>query len=562
MASPIANTDGLIAIRGRGTTLNLTYVVQIVGVAASYTLAALAGLRLDAVSGFASLIWAPTGISIAAVLLLGHRIWPGIFLGALAANVINGAAVPVAMGIGTGNTLEALAAALALRRVPGLRMALDGLRDTVAFIAIAVLLAPIISASIGVATLKMFGLVAPHRVTETWRTWWVGDAIGALLVAPLILVWCTQPRSRLTPARLAEAAALLLGLLLASVAIFLLPLAAESARLGQAYVFFPLLMWGAIRFGQRGAVTASAIVAAIAIAGTVMSQGPFTQATTHENLFALQAFIGITVSTILVLGASASERERSREQLRIGHEVVTAANRAKAEFLAVMSHELRTPLNAIAGYSELLSLGVPGDLTDKQRDAVDRIRKNQQHLLSLIDDVLSFARVEAGKHEITPRPLRLCEALDSLEPLVRPDLARRQITFVWKGCDPTLTVVADPVKLRQLLLNVIGNAIKFTPHHGKVEVSVGRGADHALIRVADSGIGIPTDKLDQIFEPFFQVHTGTTREYSGVGLGLAISRDFARAMGGDVTVESTSGKGTVVSIQLPMHPVGTPGPPG
>jgi signal transduction histidine kinase len=299
-------------------------------------------------------------------------------------------------------------------------------------------------------------------------------------------------------------------------------------------------------------VTASAIVAAIAIAGTIVSQGPFTQATTHESLFGLQSFIGITAATFLILGASVSERERSREQLTIAHNVVATANRAKAEFLAVMSHELRTPLNAIAGYAEILSLGVGGDLTDNQRDAIERIQKNQQHLLSLIDDVLSFAKVEAGKSEVAPRPVSLREALDSLEPLVRPDLARRRLAFTWAGCDSTLTVYADPVKLRQLLLNVLGNAIKFTPHNGRIDVSAARSGDRAIIRVADTGIGIPADKIDRIFEPFFQVQSGTTREYAGVGLGLAIARDFARAMGGDIAVESIDRKGTVVTIHLPL----------
>jgi signal transduction histidine kinase len=378
----------------------------------------------------------------------------------------------------------------------------------------------------------------------------VGDAIGALLVAPAILVWGSGPRSRLSPARLVEAAVLALGVVFASFIIFVAPITPDGGPLGNAYAFFPLLMWAAIRFGQRGAVTATVVVSAIAVVGTVLWQNPSTGPTLHESLLAVQTFMGITAATFLVLGASISERERSREQLREAANVAAAANRTKAEFMAVMSHELRTPLNAIAGYSELLLLGVSGPLTPEQTDAVARIRSNEEHLLALIEDVLSFAKIEAGRIPVTPQSVEVCEELDSLEPLLRPGLLRHELTYIWNGCDAALMVKADPVKLRQILLNVLGNAIKFTPPHGRIELTAIRSGDRVSIRVSDTGIGIGPDKIDRVFEPFFQVHTGPTREYAGVGLGLSISRDFARAMGGDVEVRSAPGEGCVVTIDL------------
>jgi signal transduction histidine kinase len=537
--------------------LSPSYIAQVAVVAIAYIVAALAGLRLDAVSGFASLVWPPTGIALAAVLLAGTRIWPGIFIGALVANSLTGAPLLAASGVAAGNTLEAVLGAWALRRVPGFRLDLYGLRDVLALIVFAATMSTLVSATIGVASLYLAGLVAPHRLVETWQTWWVGDAIGALLVAPVILVWAKRPRVFLSGSRLAEAGLLTLALLVASLLIFIVPVARDGGPLGQAYEFFPLLMWAAIRFGQRGAVTATLLVSAVAIAGTVLQHGPFLRPTLHESLLALQAFMGITGATFLVLGASVSERERAREQLRQARDVAAAANHAKAEFLAVMSHELRTPLNAIAGYAELLALGVSGPLTQKQSDSVRRIRSNQQHLLSLIDDVLSFAKIEAGASSITPRPISLCEELDSLQALLHPELVRRELTYIWSGCDPNLIVRADPVKLRQIMLNVLANAIKFTPPHGRIEVSALASGERVVICVSDTGVGIPGDKIDRVFEPFFQVQSGPTREYSGVGLGLTISRDFARAMGGDITVESEPGKGCVVTIEL--EAAGDPG---
>jgi signal transduction histidine kinase len=435
--------------------------------------------------------------------------------------------------------------------VPGFQRALYDLRDVLALIILAATLATMISATIGVTSLYLGGMVLPGKVAETWRTWWIGDAIGALLIAPVILVWATRPRTRLSRRRVFEAAMLTLAVVIAALLIFIVPLTRDGGRLGQAYVFFPLLMWAAIRFGQRGAVTATVVVSAIAVGGTVLRQGPFLAPTLHESLLALQTFMGITGATFLVLGASISERERSRNQLLEARDVATAANRAKADFLAVMSHELRTPLNAIAGYSELLAMGVSGPLSEKQTDAVGRIRTNQQHLLALIDDVLNFAKIEAGSTSMKTHAVTVCQALDSLEAVLRPELTKHELNFVWHGCDPTMMVRADPVKLRQILLNVLGNAIKFTPPAGRIELSAYRSDSRIRICVTDTGIGIPPDQIERVFEPFFQVHSGPTREYAGVGLGLAIARDFVQAMGGTISIESPAGKGCVVTIDLP-----------
>jgi signal transduction histidine kinase len=248
-----------------------------------------------------------------------------------------------------------------------------------------------------------------------------------------------------------------------------------------------------------------------------------------------------------------SERERSTRDLRIAHSAAAAANLAKAEFLAVMSHELRTPLNAIAGYAELLALGVSGKLNAEQNDAVNRIQRNEQHLLGLIDEVLSFARVEAGASTMSARQLSVCEELDALEPIVQPDMQKKSIALRRVPCDSELRVWADRLKLRQILLNIVGNAIKFTPAGGSIQLAAEPTGDKVVITVADTGIGVPSDKLTQIFEPFFQVDSGTTREYAGVGLGLAIARDITRAMGGDIYFDSTVGRGSVVSVVLPIR---------
>lgn len=532
--------------------VSLAQYGRIAAIAVLYLLTAIGGLKLNTISGFATLVWPPTGIALAVLLLGGYRLWPGIFLGALVANVWTGAPLPVALGIAIGNTLEAVAGVFLLHRLHDFRLSLDRVRDAIGLILVSAGVCTLISATIGVASLQLGGLIQPGQIAETWRAWWLGDTIGALLVAPPVLVWATRPLGLPPARRLLEAIALVSAVVIASVLLFVAPENGAGGLFSRDFLLFPLLIWAAIRFGQHGAVTATFLVSIVAVWGTVIGEGPFAESTLHANLFALQTFIGVTAATFLILGASTAERERVRNDLSAAHDVAAKANRAKADFLAVMSHELRTPLNAIAGYSEILSMGVPGTLNEKQGEAVRRIQRSQEHLLALIDDVLTFAKIEAGTSRIDPQTLRIADVFEELEPLVLPELLRKRITLD-RGADNGLLVHADPHKLRQILLNIVGNAIKFTGAGGSIILGASPRGDTTVMTVTDTGIGVPPDKLSQVFEPFFQVAGGNTREYSGVGLGLAIARDLARAMGGEIEFDSELGRGSVVSVVLPAN---------
>ena len=259
---------------------------------------------------------------------------------------------------------------------------------------------------------------------------------------------------------------------------------------------------------------------------------------------------GGIIAAVVIFRDVTAERQ-AEEELRVAHETVAAANRAKAEFFAVMSHELRTPLNAIAGYVELMALGIQGPLTEGQHESLDRIQHNQRHLLSLIDDVLIFAKIEADRLPVELDRVCVRDVLNELEPLLGPELQRKGLTLTCEACDSSVMVRADLEKLRQILLNLVGNAIKFTPAGGRVRVSAGREGSMVRISVSDTGIGIPADQVGRVFEPFFQVERGHTRRFPGVGLGLAIARDLARAMRGDVELESRFTEGTTVSVALP-----------
>jgi len=274
------------------------------------------------------------------------------------------------------------------------------------------------------------------------------------------------------------------------------------------------------------------------------------------------------VNTELERTVADLEEERGvAEEARRAAEMASAA---KSEFLATMSHELRTPLNAISGYVDLLAMELRGPVTDAQREDLTRIKKSGQHLLSLINDILNLARIESGRLDLQSGDVRLADVLSNVETLMAPQMRARGLTYADAPADASLTVYADAEKLQQILLNLLTNACKFTASGGSVTVAcelvpvvhdgTTNGRRMVAVGVADTGRGIPAEKLASVFEPFVQIdRQSTPGSQQGVGLGLAISRHLARAMGGDLTVVSAVGVGSTFTLTLPMAAARVPG---
>jgi hypothetical protein len=230
------------------------------------------------------------------------------------------------------------------------------------------------------------------------------------------------------------------------------------------------------------------------------------------------------------------------------------ANRAKSDFLAAMSHELRTPLNAIGGYTDLLAMGVRGSLTEEQIEDLQRIKRSQQHLLGIINDILNFSRLEAGQATYDLGPVPLSAVIDTVGQMIQPQAVAKGIALDVRECPLSVIAWADRAKVEQILLNLLSNAIKFT-HEGSVSLDCDfHDGERVAIKVTDTGIGIPADQLDKIFEPFVQVGRSLTQPHEGTGLGLAISRDLAVAMGGDIVVKSELERGSQFALILPRVP--------
>jgi signal transduction histidine kinase len=247
---------------------------------------------------------------------------------------------------------------------------------------------------------------------------------------------------------------------------------------------------------------------------------------------------------------------RETDALRLGAEL---ASQAKTDFLGSVSHELRTPLNAIGGYAELLQMGTHGPVTEQQQTALARIKANEEHLVVLITEILEFVRVEGGRMEYRHAEVSLPEALSEVVEMLGGLIKAKDLTIAAPRSDPRAVAWADPDRVRQILMNLIMNAVKYASSDGgtvTLTTSVTGNAVHA--HVADTGPGIPHHKLEIIFEPFVQLTAGLADRRGGVGLGLAISRDLARAMNGDLTVESTVGVGSRFTLTLPLARAGGP----
>jgi PAS domain S-box-containing protein len=255
---------------------------------------------------------------------------------------------------------------------------------------------------------------------------------------------------------------------------------------------------------------------------------------------------------LLLFGLDVTQR-RDLIGAQVARAQAEAANQAKSDFLAKLSHELRTPLNAISGYAELLEFGIAGDLNENQREYLRRIKQSQGHLLTLIDDVISFARLEAGKLKLDYSATPIKHLVDLCETLTMPEASRRGVTLRFDPVRRDGVVWADRDKVEQILVNLVTNAVKFTDAGGTVTVRAERVKTEVHIVVEDTGWGIPAEKLETIFQPFMQVQNGLTRTRDGVGLGLAISRELARTMGGDLLVRSEVGVGSAFRLILPTR---------
>jgi PAS domain S-box-containing protein len=787
---------------------NLESLIIIAVLCAIYYYAGRLGLSMAVVHPSATVVWPPTGIALAAILLFGPRLWPGVFLGAFLVNINTAGSVATSIAIATGNTLEALVGAFMARRFAKGSAAFDRSNDVVKFVVFAGMTSAMISATIGVSSLCLDGFARWDNSAAIWTTWWLGDLTSDIVVAPLLLVWGAVPFPRWQPRATFDAAALALLVFVVGQMVFGEWIFTDIKYYPLSFLCILPLLLSALRFGQHGAVTAAAAMAAMAIWGTVHDLGPLAVENPSESLMLLQAFMATVAATTLVLAAVLSERQHAEETLRqseerfrhivesapngivmvdqegrivllnsqaerlfgyakeelldqsvevlipwryremhsqcrgdffalpqsrttdairdlcgvrkdgsefpveiglspletpsgihvlasvvditerktaedrlrhseerfrtmienvkdhaifmldpegrvltwnkgaerlrgykseeiigkhysclfpledcgsgkpeellrtalaegqcedegwrlrkdgskfwanvviaavrdkggalIGFSHVTgdltrrrrieeeltlakeeaeAANQAKSAFLANISHEIRTPMTGIIGMAGLLA---DSELSPEQKEYCEIIRRSSESLLTVINEVLDFSKVESGKLELEIIDFDLHSAVAEVTDLFAKQAADKRIELINAiDNDVPTDLQGDPGRLRQIISNLVSNALKYTVE-GTVIVRVARLEEtetYAKLRfsVTDTGIGIPQDKIEKLFNSFTQIDASISRRYGGTGLGLAICKNLVGLMKGEIGVDSDPGRGSTFWFTL------------
>jgi signal transduction histidine kinase/ActR/RegA family two-component response regulator len=526
----------------------------LLGVGVAYFAAGKLGLSFAEVNTSASAVWPPTGIALAAFLLLGSGVWPAIAVAAFLVNMTTSGAFLVSAGIAAGNVLEGLVGAYLVQRHARGAACFERARDVFKFALLAALLATAVSATVGTVSLLLGGLATREAFAAIWMTWWLGDTAGALLVAPAIILWVRQPHLEMPEGRLTETVVAFVSVLVAGVLCFAVP---ALSRYPLAFLCLPPIAWLAFRSGPREVATAIVALAVIAVFTTENGLGSFIMPTRHESLLVLQAFLATVALMMLPIAAlvrehsrAMHERERAGREERRARGEAEAAIRAKDEFLAMLSHELRNPLQAIGNAVHLLEITPSLDPGGRRSLAV--IRRQSENLTRMVNDLLDMARVMAGKMVVVREALDLEEVIRHCVALLR-DAGRLEGRSL-EVRTQSIPVNADPTRLEQMLLNLLGNALKYTPPEGAIRVISLRDGDQAVVRIEDEGIGIPPELLPRIFEPFTQGRRKPLGRERGLGIGLALVQRLAELHGGRVDAYSDgAGLGSKFVLSLPCR---------
>lgn len=543
--------------------------VMLCGLAVIYVLAGKLGLTLAVFHPSATPVWPPTGISLAAFLLLGFGVWPAIFLGAFVVNLTTAGSVATSLSIATGNTLEGLLGAFLVNQFANGRNVFANQRDTFAFVLLAALLSTTVSATFGVTTLTLGGYADWERYSEIWITWWLGDAAGALIVTPAIVLWVLDHAVNWSRSQWLEISVSISLLCLVAMVVFQSGLAMTGPNYPLGFLTLSILIWVAVRLGPRETATAVLLCVGIAIWGTLRGSGPFARGSANETLLLLQAFMAVIAVTALALAVGVSERRRAEQALdqlnqtlerRIQDrttilqttvEQLQELDRLKSAFVGIVSHELRTPLTPIKTLVENLLDGVGGSLSEQQHHYLSRIQANADRLTRMLNELLDLSKIEAGKIELRPTVLSIQELIADVLDVLHPLAQQKSITMEVTSLDGIPKVHADRDKLYEVLANLVDNAIKFTPSGGRIEIGTKVLNDRAIrVEVSDTGCGIPEEDLPKIFDKFYRVHS-LSSNHAGAGLGLAIAKGLIELHGGTIGVESTSGKGSHFYFTVP-----------
>jgi signal transduction histidine kinase len=573
---------------GRGSGLHAITpgrndVVAIGVICAAYVLSAAVGFRFSFATQQVTAVWPPAGIALAAFLLRGTPVWPGVFVGALVSNALSHEPLLTAAGIALGNTLGPLIGAVVLKRVATLDTSLSRLRDVFWLALLGCALAMVITATNGVINLALAGLVPWSQVSSVWAIWWIGDAMGALLVAPLILACSGKPETAPTPARIGELVAVCLIAAASAVLFF-------SSQLPLAYPILPIVMWTAVRFEQRETTAIVLLLSGVALWQTTHGRGPFVTGSLDVRLGLLVSFMAVLSLTGLALGAMAAERRRAEASLQRANDELEERVRARTSELAktnealerrtaelarkneeveafvyIVSHDLRAPLVNLQGFSRELAqscddlakaltpLSLPEDaarsvhalMQDGIGGALTYISASVSKFERLITALLKLSRT--GQQTYHLEPLDMDGIVASTLATLRQSIDRSGARITVGALPPAF---GDATAIGQVFSNLVDNAVKYLDplRAGAVEISGQCVGAQAHFVVRDNGVGIPDSAQTRLFHVFQRFHPDMA---PGDGIGLAAIKRIVERHRGKLWFEGEKTGGTAFHFTLP-----------
>ena len=526
-------------------------------VAFLYAAAAIGGLMHAVVGSTVTLIWAPSGIALAALVAHGYRMAFGVALGAFLANAWSGIPLLAAAGIATGNTLEALAGACLLARVARFRSALDRRQDVFALIVLAAVVSTTLSASVGVATLALGGMVALGDCATVWLKWWLGDMMGVLVVAPPLLLWLSHSRPVMSPRKAAEALCLVAALVLVSHKIFGAPELAGQGNYPAALAVFPFVIWGALRFAQWGASVVTLVISLLAILGTTGGTGPFVVDLPVDSLVRWCAFAVVVAVTGLLLATSVAEQHRAQADLKSSHEELEHRVKERTRDIAEINADLRREMverrrleHALIRVSEEQQQAIGRELHDGlgqhltglallsatlQQKLCERAQPEAgaaSQIVELVNQATVMTRSVA--RGLYPAALEFGGLPAALEQLADHTRSLQEMVCVFR-CGPDVQV-RDPlvaINLYRVAQEAVNNAVKYSQaSHLRIELT--RIEDRHRLCVSDNGIGADPERI-----------------WQGQGLGMHSMRYRASLLGGTFAIERNAHRGTTIEVIYP-----------
>lgn len=536
---------------------SISYAGDLVAIGAIYFALAKGGLALASIHPSATPIWPPTGVALAAVLLRGYRVWPAIFTAAMVANATTAGSVATSVAIATGNSLEAIVGAYLINRWSGGRDTFSTPNSVAKFALICVVIATPISASIGLTSLATVGYIEPKNFADAWITWWLGDVTGALVIAPVIVLWAAGHHYAFSRNEFLETVGVLATAAVVGLIAFSPLIEQTPGRDPLGFLAILPMLWAALRRGPRDTATVALVLAGTTIWGTLMGGGPFTSGDLNSSfLLVLMFLIGITVPSLL-LSADVEVRKKAEESLRRAQtelerkvaertQELELANAAKSRFLAMASHDLRQPLHALGLFVAQLRTPLNSGERTKTIERVDAARKEMDEMFN---SLLDISRLDAGM--LTPKitEFPIAHLLQKIETTF--DQATREKGLELRIRRSNAWVRSDAMLLERILLNLVSNAVRYTLQGGII-VGCRRRGETLRIEVWDTGPGIPEDQKQKIFGEFYQVPAQERNRSGGLGLGLAIVDRLRLLLDHKIDLASRVGRGSRFAIELPM----------